>query len=115
MTSDFSFRWNEPELEMLVSPGETVSVDMDGNSAAFHHWFQTESRLLIAARYQTGLGEDFVVDRVPASQLQVDIDDGIKVGTCRELLITGEPVRGLRRPPVLGWRVCTGRSTPSSG
>ena len=100
---------------MLVSPGETVSVDMDGNSAAFHHWFQTENRLLIAARYQTGLGEDFVVDRVPASQLQVDIDDGIKVGTCRELLITGEPVRGLRRPPVLGWRVCTGRSTPSSG
>lgn len=92
VTSDFSFRWNEPELPMLVSPGETVSVDMDGNSAAFHHWFQTEGRLLIAARYQIGLGEDFLVDRVPASQLRVDIDQGVKVGACRELLITGEPV-----------------------
>jgi hypothetical protein len=92
VTSDFSFRWNEPELSMLVSPGEVVAVDMDGNSSSFHHWFQTENRLLIAARYRTGLGEDFTVDRVPASQLEVDIDGGTKVGTCFDELITGEPV-----------------------
>lgn len=92
VTSDFSFRWNEPELSTLVSPGETVSVDMDGNSSSFHHWFQTDSRLLIAARYRTGLGEDFLVDRVPASQLIVDVDPGVRVGACRDELVSGEPV-----------------------
>jgi hypothetical protein len=91
-TQTFSFRWNEPDLSTFVSEGDTVEVDMDGNSSSFHHWLETENGLMIAARYRLGLGQDFGVDRVPASQLAVDIDDGTKVGACRELLITGEPV-----------------------
>ncbi len=90
--TEFSFRWNEPELSDFVSAGEVVEVDMDGNSASFHHWFRTETGLLIAARYRLGLDQDFGVASVPGSQLTLDIDEGTRVGACRELLITGEPV-----------------------